>query len=318
MQNLNQIKTKFENINIKTTTDLRSYLLMRIPDIRPYMLLSLFLAFGFLSAKAQDIPELTRNEFPGLTISSNNVYDGNALWGYMNGGADLYLEYGFEGLRVQEIKIDGNALKLEIYRMESPLAAFGMMSIKRFRCNETSLFIPDDCLTGFQYQAAKGLFYLNVINFTGNEQGITLTKEVAQSVVQLIETGDFRVPAFGDVDKTLINPAEIKYVRGKLGLQNSISKWISLFDEFSDFEIFYLPVETEGQRLFLADLIFNSKEEQANFIRQHFGSVEDFPAFGLIGNKTFGIKPLSDQSLRLIEFTGDKADVEGALEKFGF
>lgn len=276
------------------------------------------MAICTISIKAQEIPELTQNQIPGLTVSSSNVYDGNALWGYMNGGADLYLEYGFEGLRVQEIEIDGNALKLEIYRMESPLAAFGMMSIKRFRCNETSLFVPDDCLTGYQYQAAKGTFYLNVINFTGNEQGITKTKEVAQSLIQLIEAGDFRVPAFGDVDKTLINPAEIKYSRGKLGLQNSISKWISMFDKVTEYEIFYLPMDIEGQRLFIADVIFDLEEEQAHFIRQHFDLVGDFPTFQVIGNKTFGIKPLSDQSLRLIEFTGDKADFEVTLRKFGF
>jgi hypothetical protein len=318
MQNLNQIKTKFEHFNNQTTTDLISYPLMRIPEINNYMLLSLILAFGFLSANAQEIPEIGQNAFPGLTVSSNNVYDGNALWGYMNGGADLYLEYGFEGLRVQEIEIDGNALKLEIYRMESPLDAFGMMSIKRFRCNETSLFVPDDCLTGYQYQAAKGTFYLNVINFTGNEEGITKTKEVAQSLVQLIEAGDFQVPSFADLDKTLINPAEIKYARGKLGLQNSISKWISLFDEVTEYEIFYLPVEIEGQRLFIADVIFDSKEEHAHFIRQHFDLVEDFPTFQVIGNKTFGIKPLTDKSLRLIEFTGDKAELEDTLQKFGF
>jgi hypothetical protein len=309
-----QKKSNFDNIK----TNLINYNSLIRLEFHRYSFFILILVFSFLSVAAQEIPEIDQNAFPGLNVSSNNIYDGNALWGYMNGGADLYLEYGFEGLRVQEIEIDGIALKLEIYRMTSPLAAFGMMSIKRFRCNETSLFVPDDCLTGYQYQAAKGTFYLNVINFTGNEQGISKTKKVAQSLVQFIEAGDFRVPAFADVDKTLLYPAEIKYVRGKLGLQNGISKWISMFDKFSDFEIFYLPVETKGQRLFLADLIFNSKEEQVNFIRQHFDLVEDFPAFQVIGNKTFGIKPLSDKSLRVIEFTGDRAELKAALQKFGF
>lgn len=291
---------------------------MMLPLFYHILIGYLFLAFGFLSTNAQEIPELTQNEFPGLTISANNVYVGNALWGYMNGGADLYLEYSFEGLRVQEIEIDGTALKLEIYRMESPLAAFGIMSIKRFRCNETSLLAPYDCLTDYQYQAAKGLYYHNVINFTGNEQAIAMTKEAARKLLQLVYDDDLSIPAFTDVDVNLINPGELKVVRGALGLQNGVSKWTQLFDGITDFEVFYLPTISDSVRIYFADIFFQSTEARSDFVQKNFGIAEDYPIFQNVENKTFGLIRLTETSVRMVEMSGEQESFEEILRKFGF
>ncbi|MBE0638172.1 MAG: hypothetical protein IH598_06620 [Bacteroidales bacterium] len=264
------------------------------------------------------MPELTLTDLPGVTTSANNIYDGNALWGYMNGGADLYLEYGFEGLRVQEIEIESTVLKLEIYRMESPLAAFGMMSIKRFRCNESSLFVAEDCLTAYQYQAAKGSFYLNVINFTGSEEDIEKTKTTAKKLLQLIAGSDLIIPAFTDINEMFVDHGALKFVRGTLGLQNGISKWIGLFEGFSEFEIYYLPLIAEPGRIYFADVFFPDPETRSAFIRKNFSDVDVFPAFQPIENKTFGIIRLSETSIRLVELGGERENFAEMLAEFGF
>lgn len=291
---------------------------MKDTFLKRYFLLYLITTIGFLTISAQEIPELTPKDFTGIVISGNNFYDGNALWGYMNGGADLYLEYGFEGLRVQEIEIDGIALKLEIFRMESPLSAFGMMSIKRFRCVESSLLAEDDCFTNYQYQAVKGDFYVNVINFTGNEQAKAITKEVARKLLQLIDKVEITIPAFAEVDNKYINPGELKYVKGTLGLQNGISKWIRLFDGISGFQLFYLPVTSDEGRIFFADIFFPTPETQTSFIQAKFDSAKVFPYFVTIENKSYGINPLSPNSVRLTEIQNDKAHFADLLKVFGF
>ncbi len=72
------------------------------------LLLTLFMGIIFCSyfAIGQQIPEITAEELPGFMLNRNECFDGGSLWGYMNGGADIYLEYGFEKLRVEEFGND--------------------------------------------------------------------------------------------------------------------------------------------------------------------------------------------------------------------
>ncbi len=58
-------------------------------------------------------------------------YPGDHLYEYINGGAPLYLEYGFREVASQELMINGHTFIFDVYQMESPLAAFGIFSVRR-------------------------------------------------------------------------------------------------------------------------------------------------------------------------------------------
>ncbi len=269
-------------------------------------------------AYASEIPQIIKGDLPEISIRSNTIYDGNALWGYMNGAADLYLEYGFNGLRVQEFEVDGIDMKLEIYQMESPEAAFGIFSIKRFRCAETGGYIIHDCLTGYQYQAASGQYYLNLINFSGDTRAVEVTKRVAALLMEKIEEEVFFPAAFIAVDNHYIDLNELKWINGRLGLQNGISKWVRLFDGFSGYGIYYLPVSTPAGKMFLADISFDSPETKDSFVQKTFDKTDTFPAFQTIDKKTFGIITLTNTYIRIVEISGEKSDFLSLLSAFGF
>ena len=62
----------------------------------------LFAAFSASSAQDKDdFPILSVGDVEGMKIERTEYYDGNALWGLINGGADIYLEYGFDELAFQ-------------------------------------------------------------------------------------------------------------------------------------------------------------------------------------------------------------------------
>ena len=61
------------------------------------------LSCNYLQAQS-DIPRVTLSDIPGGVILRSEQFDGNSLWGYIDGGADIYLEYGFEKVRVEEIE----------------------------------------------------------------------------------------------------------------------------------------------------------------------------------------------------------------------
>ncbi len=59
-------------------------------------------------------------------------YSGEDLFTYINGGAEIYHEYGFKQVVVQDYKnANERSLSVEIFKMENPAAAYGIYSFKK-------------------------------------------------------------------------------------------------------------------------------------------------------------------------------------------
>ena len=60
------------------------------------------------------------------------IYSRTNLYDYINGGADLYLKYDFQELKVAEYQNDRKAfVAIEVYRHKTPVHAFGIYSQER-------------------------------------------------------------------------------------------------------------------------------------------------------------------------------------------
>jgi len=86
-----------------------------------------------LRMPGQDIGVLlpAQEELPGWKISQEPmVYAGDHLFELINGGADIYLEYGFsQVVSVQYTDPSQNTIQVEIYEMTDSDAAYGIFSI---------------------------------------------------------------------------------------------------------------------------------------------------------------------------------------------
>ena len=76
-------------------------------------------------------------KFPSVTgwkqVGEIQSFDPNTLYEYINGGADLYLAYDFQELKVAEYQNDKKAaVTVEVYRHRTPTQAFGIYSQERF------------------------------------------------------------------------------------------------------------------------------------------------------------------------------------------
>ena len=69
---------------------------------------------------------------PGWSrTDSARIYGGKNLYAFIDGGADLFFEYGFRQVAAAEYFEEGNAsVNLEIYQMDDAGAAFGIWSIR--------------------------------------------------------------------------------------------------------------------------------------------------------------------------------------------
>ena len=108
--------------------------------IKPYrfafLLLTLVCAFSQSSSQDQD-ESLARllpatgsvGEWSG--VDSARIYKGKELYKFIDGGADLFLEYGFvQALAMDYQKASGESINLEIYEMRDPGAAYGIYSVR--------------------------------------------------------------------------------------------------------------------------------------------------------------------------------------------
>lgn len=89
--------------------------------MRPLVLL-LLLLFG--CSQGGPLPEMVDGT-RGLEVRS---FEGEDLFDYMDGGAELYYEYGFRRLWVRDYRSEGEELRAELYEMEDPEGAFGLLT----------------------------------------------------------------------------------------------------------------------------------------------------------------------------------------------
>lgn len=73
----------------------------------------------------------TGREIQGWIHGSTGVYTGDDLFKYINGGADIFFEYGFDRLVSQKYSRGNKSIIADIYRMKDPFGAFGIYSLNR-------------------------------------------------------------------------------------------------------------------------------------------------------------------------------------------
>jgi hypothetical protein len=77
-------------------------------------------------------PKIPRQILDWKASGGDAVYDRKTLFGYMDGGAEVYLAYDFREVFVRKYAdADENEIALDIYDMGSPAEAWGMFSIDR-------------------------------------------------------------------------------------------------------------------------------------------------------------------------------------------
>jgi hypothetical protein len=153
---------------------------------------------------------------------SPRKYKGEDLFSYINGGAEIYHEYGFTQVIVQDYtRKNGKSIALEIFEMESSEAAYGIYTFKT-STQGTGLALGDKAqLEDYYLNFWKGNFVVTLIGFDEDEETVKGLQEIARAVDGKIKNRG-RKPAFVSLlpEKDLIEQS-IKYFKGNLGLYNS-------------------------------------------------------------------------------------------------
>jgi len=261
----------------------------------------IFCLFFLSIVNAQDeFPKILSSDFPGMKINRTESYDGSSLWGYIDGGADLYLEFGFTKLTAQEIEYQSNKYRVDIYRMKDAEAAFGIFSVSKFKCNSKSLS-KYSCVTEYQSQAAKDNYYISVINEKGTAAEQQFSQSIAEKILSRIKEAEYAIPK--PFDKEPFSDGA-KFVNGILGVQNSNPDWENMFTGISNFKFLFSSVDEKDKYTFISIIKFTSAGDlklfEENLSKRTAGLSKDVYPYSRKLNDTdliFGETNKEDKSL---------------------
>lgn len=172
------------------------------------------------SQQPADFPSVTGADLPEARISEPRIFSGRALFGYIDGGAELYLEYGFELVSVAEIDYLKGRYKTEIYKMASPEAAFGIFSVSKYRCLDMPGISEFTCRTKYQLQVCKGSYYVSIINGTGTKRDSIASDRIARTIAGKISEKEIDLSGYlPGIPIELIRTSSV-LAKGKLGIVN--------------------------------------------------------------------------------------------------
>jgi len=150
--------------------------------------------------------------------ASPQRFEKNDLYGHINGGAELFLEFGFEELLVQRYVNGKEEIDLELYLMDSPEAALGIYLMKCGR--ETPVEGLSDRNTGdnFQFTIVKGNYFVQVNSFTGEATLLPTMVALARQTLATISEND-TVTILENLPKENLVIGSERIVRGPYSLQ---------------------------------------------------------------------------------------------------
>ena len=212
-----------------------------------------------------ELPVLVQGDLHNGTIVKTDYYSGKALFGYIDGGAELYLEYKFQKLGRQEIRVSNETIIVEIYQMQGPYEAYGVFSINRFKCVPVDSTSLNTCQTRYQLQAVVGPCYLSIVNESGTSDAQTASFEVYKAIKLKVQPLEISLPAMFRAARLRPYLGRLITICGTLGVQNGFAEWEGLFQGINGFWLTVLPIEDGRQQLTVAHIRFISTQDASAF-----------------------------------------------------
>ncbi len=150
----------------------------------------LIISFLFLELKAA-IGVPPGNFSPGWTKDgSNRIFDHKNLYGHIDGGAELFFEFGFIALNYQRYKNDSDELILEIYEMENSTAALGIYLMKCGQETPMNTIDARNTVNAYQILIVKGACFVQIYNLNGEQSLMPAMIQLAQKALENIPVAE--------------------------------------------------------------------------------------------------------------------------------
>ncbi len=149
------------------------------------------------------------------------LYEGETLYDYIDGGADIYHEYGFEEVIVQEYKNpEGKEITLEIFKMRTDQGAYGIYTFKRSARGKEVELGNEGQIEDYYLNFWKNDFMATLTGFDEEQQTIDGLLEIARALDAKVEAGGETPFLVSLMPQDGIIKQSLKYLKGNIGLYN--------------------------------------------------------------------------------------------------
>jgi hypothetical protein len=147
------------------------------------------------------------------------LFERGNLYGHINGGAELFFEFGFESLTVQYYRRGDTEFSVEVYQMTDSLAATGVFLMNHGRESITAGFTERHNLDRYQLQFKRGPYYVLVHNLDGKETMVGEMLAFGRHLASLLPPDPDEeilkcLPADG------LDPQSLRLIRGPIALNS--------------------------------------------------------------------------------------------------
>ncbi|MDR1202181.1 MAG: hypothetical protein LBL58_11230 [Tannerellaceae bacterium] len=200
-------------------------------------------------------------------LKRERIFTGSGLYGFMNGGADQFLEYGVQKLTAKDIIFEGEEYNIEIYEMPSPEDAFGIYSLHTFRCLRADTLGCIDCLSPYQLQAVSGNNYVSVVFPSGSHIAEGNVDKVLRMYVAMDNNEIPVIPAVLKTERPY--SGRLKYLKGPLSISTANSSLSRLMQDIAYTGIWF---ESERRSKSFRALIYLTNQKDIGKIKERISS----------------------------------------------
>ena len=169
-------------------------------------------------------------------------WEGEDLYIYINGGAEIFHEYGFQRVIIQDYKNqEDSSISLEIYEMQDAGGAYGIFSFQASDTGEKLDIGQGGQFEDYYLNFWQDRFFITLTGFDQKPQTLAGLKHLAEALAARFGKREHGIPPalLNRLPRENLLPTGMKYFRGHLGLFNSYP--------FSQQDIFQLQEAAKGR-----------------------------------------------------------------------
>jgi hypothetical protein len=146
------------------------------------------------------------------------VYARADLYGYIDGGAELFFEFGFEQLTQQKYQSGASQVVIDFYRMTDPIAATGIYLMKCGKETPAAALGDRNTVNRYQLMFIRDRFFVIVNNVSGAEPLVPEVVKFASFIAAKLPPSP-TLTAFSQLPQAGLVRDSLRLIRGPYGLQ---------------------------------------------------------------------------------------------------
>lgn len=207
-------------------------------------------------------------ENAGVTMSSEaKTYVGETLYEYINGGAEVYHQYGFEEVSTAYYQKDETEFILDVYQFGSVEGSYGLYSSTKFEDDEILAYGVEGYYSGNRLDFVKDKY---LIRITGYDE---TSRDIIEKIAQFMSG---HIPGSADFPKAFSQFAD----GGQLSNKKIYSEAYLGIKELTDFYTIDYLIGSDTVTLFLSDdegggkfMKWSQKLDEINTVKNKTGDI---------------------------------------------